>query len=183
MQNSKYSRMKFYQVLMKTISKPLIVIIGVTVLYLIMMTVISHKNFPFDYFILIFAFIKTYFIALITFKHLSKLVKNCYSFDRLFLVFGLIILVTLLSFAIDYTCLYESQESSFTGTLNSSYSYIAKIPDFFYFSVTTFATVGYGDIVPVSSIARILVILEISLSFLIIVFALTNITKIHINEK
>ena len=57
-----------------------------------------------------------------------------------------------------------------------------EVPDFIYFSITTFATVGYGDIIPVSSIAKILVTLEIFLSFLIIVFALANINKIHIKK-
>ena len=43
----------------------------------------------------------------------------------------------------------------------------------------TFSTVGYGDIVPTSDEARFVVMLEIFLSFFLIVFALTNIKKIH----
>lgn len=174
---------KFYRLLIKAMSLPIVTVIGVAVLYVIMMSVINHKAFPFHYFILIFALVKTYYIALATFKHLSKLVKKCYSFERLFLVFGLIILVTIVSFSIDYTCLYEYNESTFSGISIESISYIEKLPEFIYFSVITFATVGYGDIVPISGIAKFLVILEIFLSFLIIVFALTNINKIHINEK
>lgn len=168
---------------MKAISLPLASVVGVTVLYLFMMSIINHKAFPFGYFILVFALLKTTLIALATFKNLSKLVKNCYSFERLFLVFGLIISVTIISFAIDYSCLFEYNELAFSGILKGPSSYLEKLPNFIYFSVTTFATVGFGDIVPVSGIARVLVLLEIFLSFLIIVFALTNINKIHINEK
>lgn len=179
----KKQNIKFYRSLITAISLPLTTVIGVTALYIIMMSFINHKAFPFDYFVLIFALVKTYLIALVTFKHLSKLVKICYSFERLFAVFGLIMLLTIISFAIDYTCLFEFDPAVFSGTIESSSSYIEKIPNFIYFSVITFATVGYGDIVPISSIARVLVVLEIFLSFLIIVFALTNINKIHNNEK
>jgi len=174
---------QFYRSLIGAISLPLFTIIGVTVLYLILMSFLDHKAFPFDYIIVVLALVKTYFIGTSTFKNLSKLVTNVVSLKRLLLIFGSIIIVTVLSFTVDYSCLYEYQQSSFSGVQDYSNSYLIKVSEFFYFSVTTFATVGFGDIVPVSGIARILVLLEISLSFLIIVFGLANINKIHINEK
>lgn len=183
MKNNKKNRFEFYRSLIGAISFPLFTIIGITVLYLFFMSFIDHKAFPFDYIIVILALVKTYFIASSTFKNLSKLVTNVVSLRRLLLIFGSIIIVTLLSFTIDYSCLYEYQKSSFSGIKDYSNSYLIKVPEFFYFSVTTFATVGFGDIVPVSGIARLLVLLEIALSFLIIVFGLANINKIHINEK
>lgn len=179
----KNNRAEFYHSLVKALSMPLLTVIGVTALYVVLMSVIDHKSFPFDYIIVTLAILKTYLIALVTFNHLSKLVKKCFSLERLVLVFGVIILVTILSFAIDYSCLYEYRQSTFSGIEDYSDSYISKIPNFFYFSVTTFATVGYGDITPSSGIAKILVLLEIFLSFLIIVFALSNINKIQIHER
>ena len=73
----KKQNIKFYRSLITAISLPLTTVIGVTALYIIMMSFINHKAFPFDYFVLIFALVKTYLIALVTFKHLSKLVKIC----------------------------------------------------------------------------------------------------------
>jgi|SaaInlStandDraft_1057018.scaffolds.fasta_scaffold124128_2 hypothetical protein len=175
-------KITFYRSLFKAIAMPLISTVSITLVYIVVMSSINHNNTLFGYCILFFALIKTYIIALVTFKHLSKLVKECYSFERLFAVFGLLIIITILSFATDYSCLFEYQQSAFSGLSNHSFSYLKEVPDFIYFSITTFATVGYGDIIPVSSIAKILVTLEIFLSFLIIVFALANINKIHIKK-
>jgi|GEM_PF-6147974 len=46
--------------------------------------------------------------------------------------------------------------------------------DFFYFSTTTFATVGYGDIYPKSSYAKSMVILEILNSLFILIILISN---------
>jgi len=173
----------FYRSLIVALTLPLSAIIVITMLYFLIMPFINHKAFSFDYIIIILALLKSYLIALVTFKNLSKLVKSCYSLKQLILIFGSIIFMTIFSFSIDYSCLYEFQESSFYGIPNYPSSYLEKIPDFFYFSVTTFATVGFGDIVPISGFAKALVVLEMVLSFLIIVFSLSNINKIHIYEE
>ncbi|MAY84344.1 MAG: hypothetical protein CMP59_09460 [Flavobacteriales bacterium] len=41
-------------------------------------------------------------------------------------------------------------------------------------SVVTFTSLGFGDIVPVSPIAKLLIIMEVVQSFLLIIFGLTN---------
>ena len=97
-------------------------------------------------------------------------------------VFGLLIGITIFSFATDYTCLYLFDHSTFEGVPAISESYTYNLVHFIYFSVITFSTVGYGDITPVSGVVKFVVILEIYLSFFMIIFALANIKKIHINE-
>lgn len=47
----------------------------------------------------------------------------------------------------------------------------------FYFSVTTLATVGYGDIVPVSPLARALAVTEILLGLIYVVLVLSVIAS------
>jgi hypothetical protein len=66
-------------------------------------------------------------------------------------------------FAIAYTYISRSDPKSFNvGELG--------LFDATYFSFTTAATVGYGDIVPISMVARMLVMLEIALGLMYVVF-------------
>ena len=161
---------------------PMLMILGVGVLYVVLMSAIDHRYFPFPYIISVLAIAKTLIISSTTLKQLSKIIKICHSAKRLLLVFGLLSSLTIFSFATDYTCLYQFDHSTFSGVPTYSSTYIYNLYHFIYFSVITFSTVGYGDIAPVSEAARFVVMLEIFLSFFIVVFALANIKKIHINE-
>jgi voltage-gated potassium channel Kch len=172
----------FLKLLFGKTAVPIFAILVVGVLYIVLMSFIDHRSFPFPIIILVLAVIKAILISSNILKQLSKMIRFCHSLERLLWVFGLLIGISILSFATDYTCLYLFDHATFKGVPADSDSYIYNLYQFLYFSVTTFSTVGYGDIVPVSDIARFVVMLEIFLSFLIIVFALANIKKIHLNE-
>jgi voltage-gated potassium channel len=68
--------------------------------------------------------------------------------------------VLLLSFASIYVILSHSTPGSFNETLN----HVSGI----YFTVTVFATVGFGDIVPVSNTARIIVTAQMLLNLAVL---------------
>jgi len=172
----------FYKLLLGKTALPVFAVFGVGLLYVILMSVIDHRSFPFPVFVVILTVIKTLIISRTTLRQLSKMIKICHSHGNLLWVFGLLIGITIFSFATDYTCLYLFDHSTFEGVPAFSESYIYNLYYFIYFSVITFFTVGYGDIVPVSGAVRFVVILEIYLSFFIIIFALANIKKIHIYE-
>ncbi len=172
----------FYKLLLRKTSLPILSILGASLLYVIVMTFINHPSYPFPYLILILAVVKTIIISMTTLKQLSKLVTSCYAIEHLLWIFGLLIFISMLSFATDYTCLYQFDHSAFEGAPEYVQSYLYNLYHFFYFSLITFSTVGYGDISPVSEIARFIVMLEIFLSFFIVVFAFANIKKMHINE-
>ncbi|MDW3212149.1 MAG: potassium channel family protein [Reichenbachiella sp.] len=82
------------------------------------------------------------------------------------------------SFAVDYYCLMSCMPNSFllaqaiTDPLTLAF-------DFLYFSIVTFATIGYGDIVPLVWEAKLLVLLEIISSFIMITFVISNLRKIN----
>lgn len=176
------SKKSFMHLLIGKTAIPIFSIIGVGILYIILMSIIEHSSFPFPVIILVLALCKTILISVNILKQLSKMIKICHSLERLLWVFGLLIGISILSFATDYTCLYQFEPSTFEGIPAYSNAYIYNLYHFIYFSVITFSTVGYGDIAPVSEVARFVVMLEIFLSFFIIVFTLANIKKIHINE-
>jgi len=172
----------FLKILLSKTVAPIMAIIVVAIIYVALMSFIDHQSFPFPIIILVFALIKTVLISNNILKQLTNIIEICNSLERLLWVFGLLIGISILSFATDYTCLYQFEHSTFSGIPEISDVYIYNLFQFIYFSVTTFATVGFGDITPVSDIARFVVMLEIFLSFFIIVFALTNIRKIHISD-
>jgi len=66
------------------------------------------------------------------------------------LVIGMPVLLVI--FAATYVTIAEQQAGAFSEPLNRT--------DGLYFTVTTFATVGYGDIAPVTQLARILVTVQ-----------------------
>lgn len=172
----------FFKLLFGKTALPVIIIVGIALFYVILMTMIDHSALPFHTVVAVAALAKTIVITMTTLKKLTKLTKICHSLERLLLVFGFIIFIIVFSFATDYTCLYQFNQSAFVGVPEFSNTYLFNLYHFFYFSVITFSTVGFGDITPVSDVAKFVVMLEIFLSFFIIVFALTNIKKIHLNE-
>lgn len=68
--------------------------------------------------------------------------------------------VLLLTFALTYVVLDDNQAASFTEPLNRT--------DSLYFTVTVFATVGFGDIAPVSGAARVIVTMQMLVDLVVI---------------
>jgi hypothetical protein len=49
-------------------------------------------------------------------------------------------------------------------------------------SSITFSSVGFGDITPVSALAKLAVMMEIGLRFFVLVFGIANINQIRVNK-
>ncbi len=122
--------------------------------------------------LLVIVFIKSiYFLA-----HNFKSIRNIQGKERIYRSFitlmSIHILLIVLSFAIDYFILYQIYPESFTGILaaNQQNAFV----EFLYFSLVTFTTTGFGDIVPRMNEARILISMEIILAFISIIFIISN---------
>ncbi len=128
------------------------------------------------------AAVKVLFFLLHTFRQISGSLDACHSFNELLAVLGLVTFTLILSFALDFVCLAHAAPGAFSGVTAPAWS-MQAIFEFLYFSIVTFATIGYGDIVALTPAARILVILEIMTSFVMIVFILSNFDRIRSIRK
>lgn len=78
------------------------------------------------------------------------------------------IIVQIVYFAAIYNWLYRIDPKSFTGEIDGNP--INELVTFIYFSITTFATAGMGDMAPVTNAAKILVSLQVL--FFIFIFTM-----------
>lgn len=101
------------------------------------------------------------FLSVLWLWILSIIVKKIKGFKAIFIVLlGLVGLVVF--FGIKYYTIYKNNPANFyvlTKSFNPSIE--VNLFDFIYFSFMTITTVGYGDIVPINPVAKILTILEV----------------------
>lgn len=152
---------------------------GVVIGYLLLAYFMPRAKYSWFlvYFVLGFAILKVVYIVIYTYNRIARAVCICHTFYELFISLGMVIFVIVLSFAFDYTCLSDCLPMAFKGIDQHSKIY-HMLFEFIYFSVVTFATIGYGDISPLAYSAKFLVILEITMSFFMVVFIFSNIEHI-----
>lgn len=129
------------------------------------------------------ALIKTFFIVRLTFNQLGKIIGQSHLLSHVLVLFALLIGLIVLSFATDYTALFLVDSCNFELTLSHGNSKPVLFFEFLYFSLITFSSVGFGDIVPIAFSSKLLVMLKVVLSFFVLVFGIANINRIHVNNK
>jgi hypothetical protein len=92
----------------------------------------------------------------------------------LIMTFSLNILQVVLVFSIWYRLIALLDPSAFLGDMSTLNS--------LYFSVVTFLTVGYGDIIPLSALAKILVLIQTALTFYTLVIVVNGLISIHFRK-
>jgi voltage-gated potassium channel Kch len=133
--------------------------------------------------ILVFALIKTFFIVRLSFDQLMKIIGQSHLLSHILVLFGLLISLIIISFAIDFTSLYFFDKSNFKSEQYLNGVGLAVFFEYLYLSTITFSSVGYGDIVPSSTLSKTLVMLEVALRFFVLVFGIANINQIRINNE
>ncbi|WP_083645696.1 ion channel [Christiangramia flava] len=120
------------------------------------------------------------FIIALAFNQLMKIIGQSHILIHVLTLFGYLIALIVISFSVDYGALYLIEPSHFKygGNPANTLSFF----DMFYFSLITFSSVGYGDIVPISIIAKTLVILEVTVRFFVLVFGIANVNRIKVNK-
>lgn len=162
-------------------------IVGLLVVYNVLLWLIPHHDYVkiLSKIVVFFSALKVYYLIAFSVRRLKSCLACCRSFYEVAGVYALILGVMVTSFAVDYYCLMGCMPNSFLLTQTTNNSLVLAF-DFLYFSIVTFATIGYGDIVPAVTEAKLLVLLEILSSFIMITFVISNLGRISntaLNKK
>jgi hypothetical protein len=133
--------------------------------------------------ILFLTLFKMFFILKLTFIQLSKIIAQSHLLAHVLALFGLLIGLVVLSFATDYAAMYFIDAESFKTNLTNSSPKGIVLFEFLYFSFISFSSVGFGDIVPTTYAAKSLVMLEVTLSFVVLFFGIANVNRIHVKKE
>ena len=171
----------FYKQLFKKLLFTTILVVVISLSY-VLLTSLNVTHTTISYIIGGLAFIKAFFIVRLTFIQLTKIIGESHKLSHVLTLFGFLILLIVLSFSFDYHALYAINVDSFKTSLTGNSSFIRQFFEFLYFSLITFSSVGFGDIVPVSVSGKIIVMLEVLLSFFVLVFGIANINRIHVDK-
>ena len=126
--------------------------------------------------------LKIGFIIALSFNQLMKIIGQSHLLSHVLVLFGYLIVLIVFSFAIDYTALQFVDAIHFKMNNSIGKDGLSVFFDLSYFSLITFSSVGYGDIVPISLPAKTLVALEVALRFFVLVFGIANVNRIRVNK-
>jgi hypothetical protein len=171
----------FYKQLFKKLLLTTTLVAVISLSYILFISLgVSQLFLP--YIIVVLALVKTFSIVRLTFIQLSKIIGENHKLSHILTLFGVLILLIMVSFSFDYHALYITNFDSFKTSLVENDSIFTQYFEFIYFSLITFSSVGFGDIVPISVSGKIIVMLEVFLSFFVLVFGIANINRIHVDK-
>lgn len=132
--------------------------------------------------ILVLTLIKIGFIIALSFNQLMKIIAQSHLLSHVLVLFGYLIVLVIFSFAIDFTALQFLDATHFKVNNSIGNNGLSVFFDLSYFSLITFSSVGFGDIVPTTVPSKILVTLEVLLRFFVLVFGIANVNRIRVNK-
>lgn len=177
----KSKRTGFYKQLFKKVLLTASIVIALSLSYILWAGVDSNSLFL-PFLIVGLALVKTVFIVRLTFIQLSKIIGESHQLTHVLTLFAVLIVLIIVSFSADYLALYVLNSENFKSATSLEGSFFKEFFEFTYFSLITFSSVGFGDIVPLTIPGKLLVIMEVFLSFLVLVFGIANINRIHVNK-
>ncbi len=131
-----------------------------------------------EFLLFILSIAKSAYFIYFVFKTIKDTAHKEFYFHE-FMSFAVIsILLVIISFAIDYYCLFRISSVSFAGTIPKS-NIATEFISFFYYSISVFTTAGFGDIKPNSTSAQVFVSMELMTAFFFTVLIIANIGHIR----
>jgi uncharacterized membrane protein len=123
--------------------------------------------------LIIIALLKSIFFIIQNFKKIRESNQENIVYYKFLIFMGVNITLLIISFAIDFYSLYEVAPESFTG-ISPNTPLANKLFEFSYYSVLNMTNFGFGAIMPLTLTAKILTALEVILSFIAIIFVLSD---------
>lgn len=130
-------------------------------------------NDPTNYFIVVtLAVAKSVYFVFHNFRSINQVIERERTFNHFIALVSVNIVLIISSFAADYFVLGKIYPDIFRGVLASDD--LNMMGEMLYFSLVTFTTTGFGDIVPTSNLARFPVSLEVIVGFISTIFVISN---------
>jgi hypothetical protein len=160
--------MKFYIWFFKVV---IVAIICLVFYYLSIIQVISQFFLP--YCVIGIACCKVSYILHSTYQKIIESARNNILFHQ-FLLFVLgNMSLAIFSFACDFWNIYVTEHYHFQG-INPNFTIAEEMFECLYFSMLTYSYFGYGEIMPITIPAKMLIMMEIGLAFLTMIFVLAD---------
>jgi hypothetical protein len=159
--------MKFRDLVIQNI---LIIVFGLIVFYL---DLIEFRGTNTKILVVIFSIIKSGFFVWMGFRKIIFFSKMNISYYNFLAFIGISISLIVISFAVDYVCLFQIDASSFTG-IDASLAWYERAFKFYFFSVLVFSNVGIATVVPNGIASEFLMMIEAILSFITIILVLSD---------
>jgi hypothetical protein len=148
-----------------------IIIFGVAVFYLDELEILDASiNTPF---IIIISLSKTAFFVHQSLRKIYQVINKNVAYFRFLIFMTVNILTIVMSFGVDFFCLYQVDHSHFSG-LSDDFGYMRLIFEFIYMSMLGFNNLGFYDVIPASVAAKSLVMVEILIYYFSIVLILSD---------
>lgn len=123
--------------------------------------------------LLLIATFKSSFFVVQNFKKIRESSRYNIVYYQFLLFMGVNILLMIISFAVDFLSLNEICKDSFTG-INPGLSLFHRGFEFLYYSILNMTNFGFGSLIPATTTAKILTSMEVLLSFVAIIFVLSD---------
>jgi hypothetical protein len=152
------------------IQNVLIIAFGLVIFYL---DFIEFKGSNTKILVVIFSLIKSGFFVWVGFRKIIFFSKKNISYYNFLAFIGISISLIVISFAVDYLCLFQIDNSSFLG-ISGSLTWYERCFKFYFFSVLVFSNVGVASVVPSAISSEFLMMVEAILSFITIILVLSD---------
>jgi hypothetical protein len=123
--------------------------------------------------ILLLVVFKSIFFFIQSYKKIVEVTKNNVAYHNFLVFMAINIALIILSFAVDFLCLYQVEPLSFKG-MDTSDGFYRKCFEMVYFSMLNFSNFGFGEVMPSGMLAKGIVSFEIIISFITIIFILSD---------
>jgi hypothetical protein len=153
-----------------------IIMLGLIAFYLDELEILDPSiNTPL---IVLISLSKTGFFVQQSLRKIYEAVNRNVAYYRFLIFMTINVLTVVMSFGVDFFCLYQVDHSHFNG-LPDGTSYTRLIFEFIYVSVLGFNNLGFYDVVPVSLASKSLVMVEILIYYFSIVLILSDFISIR----
>ena len=123
--------------------------------------------------VFVFSLIKVLYIVIRCFKRIVTISHMDLPYHRFLLFIAVNVVLIVVSFSLDYLVVYNLDKTSFSG-LEGTTNIVEEYFKMFYLSLLMFTNMGVANVVPVKIPAEILVMFEAIVSFVTLIFILSD---------